>query len=181
MAKGINGVLAGSVRVAAHYLARRFGNPFINGVCIAALRNGAEGAVSAITTSRFEVRDFGAGLFGRYANGGATQFAESMHAEGISDEQLSSLARNLGRSAAALFFSAGGFLALGSFQIAAASQERQLLLGIATVFTAFIFLVLSARHDFCRWKIKSRRFGCFQEYLREYYATSPKPSVSAKK
>lgn len=181
MANGRKGFLARCARGATRYLVRRFGNPFINGVGGAALRDGAEGAGSAMAASRFDIGNFRAALFGRYSDGGAARFAERIHALGVTDEQLARLARNLRRSAVSMLVAAGGFLALAAFQIATASLGRQLLFGIATAFAAFFFLASSARHDFGCWQIKSRRFGGFQEYLLGICTKSPKPGAMRKK
>ena len=174
MMNGRKGNLSCRARGAAHYLSRRFGNPFITGVGGAALRNGSKSAGSAMAPSRLDIGDFRTGHFGRYANGGTTRFAERLHAQGVTDAQLASRARNIGRTEVAMFLAASGFLALGAAQIATGSQGRELLFGFVTSFAAFIFLALGTRHNFGRWQIKGRRFGGFQEYLRVTGATARK-------
>lgn len=134
-----------------------------------------------MATSRLDIGNFRTALFGRYDDGGAARFAERMHAQGVTDEHLTRLARNLGRSAVSMLVAAGGFLALAAFQIATASLERQLLFGIATAFAAFFFLASGTRHDFGRWQIKNRRFGGFQEYLLGICAMTSKSGVAGKR
>ena len=181
MAYGRKRLLAHCARGAVRYLARRSSNPIINGVGGEILKNGAEGAGLAMAPSRFDIGDLRVGLFGRLSDNGAARFAESMQAQGVTDGQLTRIARNLGVSAVAMFLAASGFLALGAFQIGEASQGRQLLFGFAMAFAAFIFLALSARHDFLSWQIKCRRHGSLQEYIREKEAAARKLQRSVKR
>lgn len=180
MAYGRKWLLAHCARGAVRYLARRISNPFINSVGGEVLKKGAEGAGVAMAPSRIDIGELRAGLFRRLSDNGAARFAESMHAQGVTDGQLTRFVRNLGVSAVAMLLATSGFLASGAIQIAAASQGRQLLCGFAMAFAAFIFLALSARHDFRSWQLKCRRFGSLQEYIREKEAAAKKLRKSVK-
>ena len=163
-----NGFMARRARGAARYIARRFGNPFINRVGRDVLTAGVAGAKSAMIPGKFDLDEFRAGLSGRHNDGGAARFAEKVLEEGITDGLLLRMARNRRRSARAMLASAVIFLMTGAYLMVSAPVARDMVFGFSTAFSALVFVALGIRHDFSRWQIENRRFGGFREYLKGF-------------
>lgn len=165
MADKEKGFFARRLDGAKGYVGRRFGNEFINGVGRQALSDGLKGARENLQPNKLDPDEFRAGLNGRYADGGASRFAEMVRDRKLSDQDLDQLARLRRRDSRIMYAAAGFFFVVGLYMILTSGSFTDGVQGMATAFCCFIFGIIGVRNDFGRWQIEQRRFGAFREYL----------------
>jgi hypothetical protein len=139
-------------------------------------------ARSALTPQKLDRQDMLSGYNGRYSDGGRARFAELMkevdqmnRLKAESDKSgktvytpldLDQMAKSRRRASGIMFAGAALFFGTAFYFIIAAGGYMDVLFGLASAMCSFIFLALSAQHDFSRWQIQERRLGGFREYLK---------------